>query len=144
MAAYPPPPGQQQQAVVEHGREPCPDRILGERRGHFHRAHSELCTQMSRTRRRGLEWKLPAPRSAAPWAHAHARARRTWLAPPLATPARAAPPARAPPADDIGGAFGMGALGGGLWHTYRGLKNSPKGYKIAGTLEVGQSARAPQ
>lgn len=39
--------------------------------------------------------------------------------------------------DDIGGAFGMGALGGGLWHTYRGLKNSPKGYKIAGTLEVG-------
>jgi hypothetical protein len=38
--------------------------------------------------------------------------------------------------DDIGGAFGMGALGGGLWHTYRGLKNSPKGYKIAGTLEV--------
>jgi import inner membrane translocase subunit TIM17 len=30
----------------------------------------------------------------------------------------------------------MGALGGGLWHTYRGLKNSPKGYKIAGTLEV--------
>ncbi|KIY95069.1 import inner membrane translocasesubunit Tim17 [Monoraphidium neglectum] len=38
--------------------------------------------------------------------------------------------------DDIGGAFGMGALGGGLWHTYRGLKNSPKGYKIAGTLET--------
>lgn len=64
--AYPPPPPQQQQAVVEHGREPCPDRIL----------------------------------------------------------------------DDIGGAFGMGALGGGLWHTYRGLKNSPKGYKIAGTLET--------
>ncbi|GBF93449.1 mitochondrial import inner membrane translocase subunit-like [Raphidocelis subcapitata] len=64
--AYAPPPPQQQQAVVEHGREPCPDRIL----------------------------------------------------------------------DDIGGAFGMGALGGGLWHTYRGLKNSPKGYKIAGTLET--------
>lgn len=38
--------------------------------------------------------------------------------------------------DDIGGAFGMGALGGGLWHTYRGLKNSPKGYKIVGTLDV--------
>jgi import inner membrane translocase subunit TIM17 len=38
--------------------------------------------------------------------------------------------------DDIGGAFGMGALGGGLWHTYRGLKNSPKGYKIVGALEV--------
>jgi hypothetical protein len=42
--------------------------------------------------------------------------------------------------DDIGGAFGMGALGGGCWHTYRGLKNSPKGYKIAGALDV--SARA--
>jgi len=28
--AYQPPPPQQQQAVVEHGREPCPDRILGE------------------------------------------------------------------------------------------------------------------
>ena len=38
--------------------------------------------------------------------------------------------------DDIGGAFGMGALGGGLWHTYRGLKNSPKGYKLVGTLDV--------
>ncbi|WIA30470.1 hypothetical protein OEZ86_000554 [Tetradesmus obliquus] len=38
--------------------------------------------------------------------------------------------------DDIGGAFGMGALGGGLWHTYRGLKNSPKGYKLVGTLDT--------
>jgi hypothetical protein len=41
--------------------------------------------------------------------------------------------------DDIGGAFGMGALGGGLWHTYRGLKNSPKGYKIVGTIDVSGS-----
>lgn len=57
---------QQQPQAVEHGREPCPDRIL----------------------------------------------------------------------DDIGGAFGMGALGGGFWHMYRGLKNSPKGYKIAGALDV--------
>lgn len=30
----------------------------------------------------------------------------------------------------------MGALGGGMWHMYRGLKNSPKGYKIAGTIET--------
>jgi hypothetical protein len=30
----------------------------------------------------------------------------------------------------------MGALGGGCWHMYRGLKNSPKGYKIAGALDV--------
>eukprot|EP00878_Enallax_costatus_P019807 GHUV01020910.1.p1 GENE.GHUV01020910.1~~GHUV01020910.1.p1 ORF type:complete len:114 (+),score=19.70 GHUV01020910.1:311-652(+) len=57
---------QQQPQTVEHGREPCPDRIL----------------------------------------------------------------------DDIGGAFGMGALGGGLWHTYRGLKNSPKGYKLVGALDT--------
>eukprot|EP00877_Chromochloris_zofingiensis_P012467 jgi/Chrzof1/7474/Cz02g25090.t1 len=64
MAYQQPPP--QQNAVVEHGREPCPDRII----------------------------------------------------------------------DDIGGAFAMGALGGGFWHTYRGLKNSPKGYKIQGTLET--------
>jgi import inner membrane translocase subunit TIM17 len=40
--------------------------------------------------------------------------------------------------DDIGGAFGMGALGGGLWHTYRGLKNSPKGYKLVGTIDVSE------
>lgn len=46
--------------------------------------------------------------------------------------------------DDIGGAFGMGALGGGLWHTYRGLKNSPKGYKLKGTIEVtAASAQGP-
>lgn len=60
-------PQQQQQPIVDHGREPCPDRIL----------------------------------------------------------------------DDIGGAFGMGAIGGGLWHTYKGLRNSPRGYKMIGTLEVG-------
>jgi import inner membrane translocase subunit TIM17 len=67
MAAYPPPPQQhQQQPAVEHGREPCPDRIL----------------------------------------------------------------------DDIGGAFGMGALGGGAWHMYKGLKNSPKGYKLIGAIET--------
>lgn len=60
---------QQQNNVVEHGREPCPDRII----------------------------------------------------------------------DDIGGAFGMGAIGGGFWNTYKGLKNSPRGYKMLGTLEVLQS-----
>jgi hypothetical protein len=65
MAAHPQ--QQQQTAIVEHGREPCPDRIL----------------------------------------------------------------------DDIGGAFGMGAIGGGMWHTYKGLRNSPRGYKMIGTLEVG-------
>lgn len=67
MASYPPPPPQlPPQQAVEHGREPCPDRIL----------------------------------------------------------------------DDIGGAFGMGALGGGAWHMYKGLKNSPKGHKLIGAIET--------
>lgn len=30
----------------------------------------------------------------------------------------------------------MGAIGGGLWHTYKGLKNSPKGFKMIGTVET--------
>lgn len=30
----------------------------------------------------------------------------------------------------------MGALGGGCWHMYRGLKNSPKGYKIVGAIDT--------
>lgn len=30
----------------------------------------------------------------------------------------------------------MGALGGGCWHMYRGLKNSPKGYKMLGALDT--------
>jgi hypothetical protein len=34
----------------------------------------------------------------------------------------------------------MGAIGGGLWHTYKGLRNSPRGYKMIGTLEVGGRA----
>lgn len=38
--------------------------------------------------------------------------------------------------DDIGGAFGMGAVGGGIWQLYKGLRNSPKGYKISGAIEV--------
>ncbi len=28
--------------------------------------------------------------------------------------------------DDIGGAFAMGAIGGGLWHAAKGAKNSPR------------------
>lgn len=59
-------PPQQQQGVMEHGREPCPDRIL----------------------------------------------------------------------DDIGGAFAMGAVGGGAWHLVRGLRNSPPGFRMKGALEV--------
>lgn len=42
--------------------------------------------------------------------------------------------------DDIGGAFGMGAIGGGIWNMYKGLKNSPRGYKMLGTMEVRHSS----
>jgi hypothetical protein len=161
MAAYPPPPPQQQQAVVEHGREPCPDRILGERRAAPARRAARVAAPPSATGRRPRGRGDGTPRQgahAAPDAAAAASAaaataptrrlrRRAAradapLAPtPSARPRRPRPPRppRLRPAlasDDIGGAFGMGALGGGLWHTYRGLKNSPKGYKIAGTLET--------
>ena len=38
--------------------------------------------------------------------------------------------------DDIGGAFGMGAVGGGLWHLIKGLKNSPRNARMRGGVEV--------
>jgi len=38
--------------------------------------------------------------------------------------------------DDIGGAFGMGAGGGAIWHFFKGMKNSPKGAKVGGGIEV--------
>ncbi|KAK3259955.1 hypothetical protein CYMTET_31069 [Cymbomonas tetramitiformis] len=38
--------------------------------------------------------------------------------------------------DDVGGAFGMGAVGGGLWNLVRGSMNSYKGARIAGGLEA--------
>lgn len=38
--------------------------------------------------------------------------------------------------DDIGGAFGMGAVGGGVWHLVKGLRNSPQGYRFRGAIEV--------
>lgn len=30
--------------------------------------------------------------------------------------------------DDVGGAFGMGLIGGGIWHSIKGARNSPKGW----------------
>lgn len=69
--AYQQPPPQQQQPMMEHQREPCPDRIV----------------------------------------------------------------------DDIGGAFAMGAVGGGIWHLVKGLKNSPSGFRLRGGIEVGGRAR---
>ena len=41
--------------------------------------------------------------------------------------------------DDIGGAFGMGAVGGGIWHFGKGLYNSPKG--ISSRFQGGVSVR---
>ena len=38
--------------------------------------------------------------------------------------------------DDVGGAFGMGAVGGGLWHLVKGLKNSPSGSRMLGGIQV--------
>jgi hypothetical protein len=38
--------------------------------------------------------------------------------------------------DDIGGAFGMGAVGGGAWHLFKGMRNSPSGARFRGGIEV--------
>lgn len=38
--------------------------------------------------------------------------------------------------DDVGGAFGMGAVGGGLWHLFKGMKNSPSGARFRGGIDV--------
>eukprot|EP00898_Chlorokybus_atmophyticus_P000811 jgi/Chlat1/1730/Chrsp13S02151 len=38
--------------------------------------------------------------------------------------------------DDVGGAFGMGAVGGGLWHIIKGAKNSPRGDRLAGGVSA--------
>lgn len=37
--------------------------------------------------------------------------------------------------DDVGGAFGMGAVGGGLWHLLKGMKNAPSGGRMRGGIE---------
>lgn len=44
--------------------------------------------------------------------------------------------------DDIGGAFSMGAIGGGMFHTIRGAWTAPKGARIKGSLNA-MSARGP-
>lgn len=38
--------------------------------------------------------------------------------------------------DDVGGAFGMGAVGGGIWHLIKGMKNSPGGSRFRGGVEA--------
>ncbi|KAL8273256.1 hypothetical protein Esti_002757 [Eimeria stiedai] len=44
--------------------------------------------------------------------------------------------------DDMGGAFGMGALGGFLWHFAKGWRNSPKSDKLSGAMFSG-SLKSP-
>mmetsp|Transcript_29124 Transcript_29124/g.35489 ORF Transcript_29124/g.35489 Transcript_29124/m.35489 type:complete len:225 (+) Transcript_29124:165-839(+) len=44
--------------------------------------------------------------------------------------------------DDVGGAFAMGAIGGGIFHTIKGSLNAPKGARMWGGLNAMQ-ARAP-
>lgn len=44
--------------------------------------------------------------------------------------------------DDVGGAFCMGNIGGGMWHTIKGARMAPVGARFAGSLSAVQ-ARAP-
>lgn len=44
--------------------------------------------------------------------------------------------------DDVGGAFCMGNIGGGLWHSIKGARMAPAGARMAGSLSAVQ-ARAP-
>lgn len=44
--------------------------------------------------------------------------------------------------DDVGGAFGMGAVGGGLWHLLKGMKNSPSGHRMIGGIDVSLAGKA--
>lgn len=44
--------------------------------------------------------------------------------------------------EDLGGAFGMGCIGGFLWHLVKGMRNSPKGERWRGGMFNARS-RAP-
>jgi mitochondrial import inner membrane translocase subunit TIM17 len=44
--------------------------------------------------------------------------------------------------DDVGGAFCMGAIGGGIWHTIKGARMAPSGARLQGSLSAVQ-ARSP-
>jgi import inner membrane translocase subunit TIM17 len=44
--------------------------------------------------------------------------------------------------NDFGGAFAMGAIGGGIWHGIKGARNSPRGERLVGSLSA-IKARAP-
>ena len=40
--------------------------------------------------------------------------------------------------DDVGGAFCMGCIGGGLWHTVKGARMAPAGARLAGPVDSWQ------
>lgn len=44
--------------------------------------------------------------------------------------------------DDVGGAFCMGCIGGGIWHSVKGARMAPAGARMAGSLSAVQ-ARSP-
>ncbi|KAK8853214.1 hypothetical protein IAR55_003916 [Kwoniella newhampshirensis] len=44
--------------------------------------------------------------------------------------------------NDFGGAFSMGAIGGGIWHGIKGARNSPRGERFVGSMSA-IKARAP-
>ncbi|KAG2145990.1 Tim17/Tim22/Tim23/Pmp24 family-domain-containing protein [Suillus bovinus] len=44
--------------------------------------------------------------------------------------------------NDFGGAFAMGAVGGGIWHGIKGARNSPRGERLVGAIST-IKARAP-
>eukprot|EP00525_Craspedostauros_australis_P009410 CAMPEP_0198131346 /NCGR_PEP_ID=MMETSP1442-20131203/55983_1 /TAXON_ID= /ORGANISM="Craspedostauros australis, Strain CCMP3328" /LENGTH=140 /DNA_ID=CAMNT_0043792145 /DNA_START=114 /DNA_END=532 /DNA_ORIENTATION=- len=44
--------------------------------------------------------------------------------------------------DDVGGAFCMGNIGGGIWHSIKGARLAPSGARLSGSLSAVQ-ARAP-
>ena len=44
--------------------------------------------------------------------------------------------------DDIGGAFAMGAVGGGIWHSVKGFRNAPKNSGFTFAVDAAK-ARAP-
>ncbi|ORY33426.1 Tim17/Tim22/Tim23/Pmp24 family-domain-containing protein [Naematelia encephala] len=44
--------------------------------------------------------------------------------------------------NDFGGAFAMGAIGGGIWHGIKGARNSPRGERLLGSMSA-IKARAP-
>ncbi|KAI7863067.1 Tim17/Tim22/Tim23/Pmp24 family-domain-containing protein [Spinellus fusiger] len=44
--------------------------------------------------------------------------------------------------NDLGGAFVMGAVGGGIWYSVKGAKNSPRGERMVGAVSAIKT-RAP-